>query len=29
VLNCGPGRDSVRRDRSDLVRACERVHLRR
>jgi Ca2+-binding RTX toxin-like protein len=28
VLNCGPGRDSARGDRRDLVRACERVHLR-
>jgi Ca2+-binding RTX toxin-like protein len=29
VLNCGPGRDSVRADRRDLVRGCERIHLRR
>jgi Ca2+-binding RTX toxin-like protein len=29
VLNCAPGRDSVRADRRDLVRRCERIHLRR
>jgi secreted trypsin-like serine protease len=25
IVNCGPGRDTVRRDRRDRVRGCERV----
>jgi Ca2+-binding RTX toxin-like protein len=29
LLNCGPGRDRVRADRSDVLRFCERVRLRR
>jgi Ca2+-binding RTX toxin-like protein len=29
VLDCGPGRDRARGDRIDLVRGCERAHLRR